>query len=49
MDAVFANFRPLTPSQRKIGKYFLVVAGGFLLQILVGSIMAHYYTERTDF
>jgi nitric oxide reductase subunit B len=49
MDPVFANFRPLTPSQRKIGKYFLVVAGVFLLQILVGSIMAHYYSERADF
>jgi Uncharacterized ACR, COG1678 len=49
MDPVFANFRPLTASQRKIGKYFLVVAGVFLLQILVGSIVAHYYSERTDF
>jgi nitric oxide reductase large subunit len=36
-------------SQRKVGKYFLVVACVFLLQILVGSIMAHYYSERTDF
>ena len=49
MDPVLAKFRPLTPSQRKTGKYFLVVAAVFLLQILVGAIMAHYYSERTDF
>jgi len=48
-DAVLAQFRPLTPSQRKIGKYFLVVAAVFLLQILVGALIAHYYTERTAF
>lgn len=34
MDPVLARFRPLTPSQRRIGKYFLVVAGVLLLQIL---------------
>jgi nitric oxide reductase subunit B len=49
MDPVLANFRPLTSSQRKTGKYFLVVAAVFLLQILVGAIMAHYYSERADF
>ncbi|HVO02109.1 MAG TPA: cbb3-type cytochrome c oxidase subunit I [Candidatus Cybelea sp.] len=49
MDPVLANFQRLTPSQRKTGKYFLVVAAVFLLQILVGSIMAHYYSERADF
>ncbi|MGO9111039.1 MAG: nitric-oxide reductase large subunit [Thermoguttaceae bacterium] len=49
MDPVLAQFRPLTASQRRIGKYFLVVAGILLLQILVGSIMAHYYTDRTSF
>ena len=43
MDPVLAQFRPLTASQRRIGKYFLVVAAVLLLQILVGSIMAHYY------
>lgn len=48
-DAVLASFAPLTLSQRKAGKYFLVVAAVFLLQILVGSLMAHYYTERTAF
>jgi nitric oxide reductase subunit B len=49
MDPVLVRFRPLTPSQRKTGKYFLVVAAVFLLQILVGAIMAHYYSERTNF
>lgn len=49
MDPVLARFRPLTPSQRRIGKYFLVVAGVLLLQILVGSLMAHYYSDRTSF
>jgi len=49
MDAVLSRFMPLTASQRRIGKYFLVVAGVLLLQILVGSIMAHYYSDRTGF
>jgi nitric oxide reductase subunit B len=49
MDPVLARFRPLTASQRRVGKYFLVVAGVLLLQILVGSIMAHYYFDRTSF
>jgi nitric oxide reductase subunit B len=48
-DPVLATFRPLTPSQRKTGKYFLVVAAVLLLQIFVGAIMAHYYTEREGF
>lgn len=49
MDPVLAKMRPLTSSQRKTGKYFLVVAAVLLLQILVGSIMAHYYSDRADF
>jgi nitric oxide reductase subunit B len=49
MDPVLAKFGPLTASQRRIGKYFLVVAGILLLQIFVGSIMAHYYTDRSSF
>ncbi|HJU15458.1 MAG TPA: cbb3-type cytochrome c oxidase subunit I [Stellaceae bacterium] len=49
MDPVLARFRALTPSQRRVGKYFLVVAAVLLLQILAGSIMAHYYSERTSF
>jgi nitric oxide reductase subunit B len=49
MDPVLSVFRPLTASQRRIWKYFLVVAAVLLLQILVGSIMAHYYSDRTGF
>lgn len=49
MDPVLAAFAPLTPSQRRIGKYFLVVAAVLLLQILVGAIMAHYYSDRSSF
>ncbi len=49
MDPVLAHFRTLTPSQRRIGKYFLVVAAILLLQILAGSIMAHYYSDRSSF
>jgi len=49
MDPVLATFRALTPSQRRVGKYFVVVAAVLLLQILVGSIMAHYYYDRTSF
>jgi len=49
LDPVFARFLPLTASQRRIGKYFVVVAGVLLLQILVGSIMAHYYSDRASF
>ena len=49
MDPVLAKFAPLTASQRRVGKYFLVVAAILLLQILVGSLMAHYYVDRTSF
>jgi nitric oxide reductase subunit B len=49
MDPVLGRFRALTASQRRIWKYFLVVAAVFLVQILVGSLMAHYYTERSGF
>jgi nitric oxide reductase subunit B len=35
----------LTPSQRATHKYFVVVAGLFLLQILTGAITAHYAVE----
>ena len=49
MDPVLAKFRGLTPSQRRIWKYFLVVALVLLVQILAGSIMAHYYSERAGF
>ncbi len=49
MDPVLATFRPLTPSQKRIGKYFLVVAALLLVQIGAGTIMAHSYYDRTSF
>jgi nitric oxide reductase subunit B len=49
MEPSLAQFRALTPSQRRIWKYFLVVASVLLLQILAGSIMAHYYSDRSSF
>jgi nitric oxide reductase subunit B len=49
MDPVLSTFRPLTPSQRRIGKYFLAVAGLLLVQIAAGAIMAHSYHDRTNF
>jgi nitric oxide reductase subunit B len=49
MDPVLAKFCALTPSQKRVWKYFLVVAAVLLVQILVGSIMAHYYSDRTSF
>src|SRR3984893_15039050 len=49
MDPLLASFRPLTESQRKMGKYFLVVAAVLLLQILAGTIMAHAYYNRRSF
>jgi nitric oxide reductase subunit B len=49
MDPVLAEFRPLTRSQRRIGKYFLVVAALLLVQIAAGTVMAHSYYDRTSF
>ncbi len=49
LEPVLRVFQPPTPSQKALWKYFLVVAAVLLLQILVGSIMAHYYTERAGF
>lgn len=47
--AILGEAIPSTPSQRALWKYFVVVAAVLLLQILAGSIMAHYYTERAGF
>ena len=49
MDPLLAEFRPLTPSQKRIGKYFIVVALLLLVQITAGTIMAHSYYEREGF
>jgi nitric oxide reductase subunit B len=48
------KFRPpeqvqLTPSQRATAWYFLVVAGLFLLQGLLGGVNAHYHVEQGGF
>lgn len=43
------DFKPLTPSQKKVGKYFIFVALVLLVQIGVGALMAHYYAEREGF
>ena len=48
-ETALAAFRPLTASQRRIGKYFLVVAALLLAQIAAGTIMAHSYYDRTSF
>lgn len=48
-ESALAKFGPLTESQRKVGKYFLVVALVLLLQIAAGAIMAHSYFERSGF
>jgi nitric oxide reductase subunit B len=44
-----AHFHPLTPSQRKTGKYFLVVALVFLASQGAGAVMAHSYYDRETF
>lgn len=46
---IFLHFNPLTNSQKKVGKYFIIVALVLLVQIGVGTIMAHYYSERAGF
>jgi len=49
METSLVKFGTLTPSQRKVGKYFLVVAAVLLLQIAAGTIMAHAYYDRRSF
>ncbi|UOF92059.1 nitric-oxide reductase large subunit [Fodinisporobacter ferrooxydans] len=39
----------ITPSQRKTGKYFVIVCLVFLFQTLMGGLMAHYYVEGSAF
>jgi len=48
-DPVLLTYRGLTRSQRKVGKYFLVVAALLLLQIGAGAILGHYYADRVSF
>ena len=49
MERGLADFRPLTASQRKTGKFFIVVALVFLASQGAGAIMAHSYYERETF
>ena len=49
MDPVLAKFGPLTPSQRSVGKYFIIVGLVLLVQITAGTIMAHSYYDRASF
>ncbi|MBV8091966.1 MAG: cbb3-type cytochrome c oxidase subunit I [Acetobacteraceae bacterium] len=49
MERVLGSFRSLTESQRRTGKYFIVVAIVLLVQIAAGTIMAHSYYDRTSF
>src|SRR5690554_4249057 len=39
----------LTPSQRALGKYLLMVVGLFIFQILLGGFTAHYTVEGQTF
>ena len=43
------EFKPLTPGQRAIALYILAVAAVFLVQIVAGATMAHYYSDRNSF
>lgn len=49
MTPILLAFKPLTVSQQRVGKYFLIVAVVLLVQIAVGVLLAHYYSERTEF
>lgn len=40
---------PVTPSQAKTGKYFLVVVLLFLVQAGLGGLLSHYYVEANSF
>jgi nitric oxide reductase subunit B len=44
-----AHFLPLTDSQRRVGKYFIVVALVFLASQGAGAVMAHSYYDRETF
>jgi nitric oxide reductase subunit B len=40
---------PVTSSQVKSGKYFIIVAILFFIQVMFGALLAHYYTEPESF
>lgn len=41
--------QPITTSQRKVAKFFVIVMVLFLIQIMLGELMAHYYVENEFF
>lgn len=43
------NKEKITISQVKSGKFFLLVAIMFFIQVMFGALLAHYYTEPTSF
>lgn len=49
MERGLAEYRTLTPSQIKTGKYFVIVALVFLASQGAGAIMAHSYYDRELF
>ena len=49
MERGLAHFMPLTDSQKRVGKYFLVVAAVFLASQGAGAVMAHAYYDRETF
>jgi nitric oxide reductase subunit B len=49
MERGLATFRALTPSQKRVGKYFLVVAAVFIASQGAGAVMAHSYYDRETF
>ena len=49
MERGLSVYRPLTPSQVKTGKYFIIVALVFLAMQAAGAIMAHSYYDRETF
>lgn len=40
---------PISASQRKVAKYFLVVCALFFLQLMMGGLMAHYTVHPGEF
>jgi nitric oxide reductase subunit B len=49
LERGLAHFGALTDSQRRVGKYFIVVALVFLASQGAGAIMAHSYYDRETF
>ncbi|WML44022.1 nitric-oxide reductase large subunit [Neobacillus sp. PS3-40] len=43
------NKIPVTSSQVKAGKYFVIVSILFFIQVMFGALLAHYYTEPESF